>query len=68
MKNKEWIRGMTDAELAEVVTGLVDFDGYCRGLPECYGDLDAFRDIPPERCRGCAMLWLEEEYAESEKQ
>ena len=67
MKNREWVRGMTDEELADFLLGFADGDDrlhYCRNLSECHEDLNAFRDVPPERCRGCVMLWLEEEHAE----
>ena len=70
MKNKEWVRGMTDEELADFLLEFSDSDEllhYCRNLAECGEDLNADREIPLERCRGCVMLWLEGEHAESEK-
>lgn len=55
MKNKEWIRGMADAELAEFLLEFSDLDdrvNFCRELPECVEDLDAGREIPPRSVPG----------------
>lgn len=65
MTNGDHIRSMTDEELAVI---LAEFDGdyFCRNMKQCEDDLNGEKDIPVERCRECAVLWLKSEYKPKE--
>ena len=60
LTNGERIRSMDDEELADY---LVERDDgvFCANLEICEKDLCADVDIPDERCRGCALKWLQSE-------
>jgi len=57
MTNGEWIRGMTDAELAEFLMKL-------RHRWFCLPGNRAFPKCPVSNCRDCWLRWIKEEAEE----
>ncbi len=64
MKRADVIRRFDDSRLAEFVS-LIPFDigevFFCQNRPECNVEVDLGMDIPVERCKACALEWLETE-------
>ena len=61
MTNSEYIRSMTDEELARIMVQLSDLDcriNFCQELPECNALLDTDDGIPAEKCEKCMIQWL----------
>lgn len=60
--NADWIRAMSDEELANVMIQLADLDcriGFCKELPECEALLDTEDGIPLSKCERCLCDWLQ---------
>lgn len=51
------IRNMQLGELAELLNDMA-LSPWCQFRDNCAQDLEHGRDIPEERCRGCAIAWL----------
>lgn len=61
--NGDWIRSLSDEELADILMGNADLAEqipFCQNLPECQAMLDGDEIIPEARCAGCMLTWLKQ--------
>ena len=57
--NADRLRAMSDEELADFLNIGVE-ERFCRNLEECGIALDQECEIPAEKCRQCALAWLQQ--------
>lgn len=65
--NADWIRSMTDEELAELLYSLQteDLDGmFCKTEDKCEEMMDSGDEIPKSMCKQCLVKWLKSESEE----
>lgn len=64
MTNVDYIRSLTDEELAELLLSRLIIDPqqipFCKGSTECDALCDAGAEIPIEKCQACMLRWLQE--------
>ena len=59
--NGEWLREMSDPELADLLLSFSDLDekiGFCKADPKCEALMEREEEIPPAWCKACVVKWL----------
>lgn len=63
MTNGDYIRQLTDCQLADVLTDLAALEckiQFCQNLPECDDAMETGYEIPAEKCKNCMLHWLQQ--------